>query len=246
MLSLLLTICLATVSHGGALDDKARLTAADIRSVHPDVAARVDEMQPIRNRAGSWYFPGADLTNPLAQTLIKDRIRARRDEASIRIALVYALEPENRFAWREIQAEEPSVRVAMLHGYKGLNTSQSGEILARALQDGSSSVRAEAARLVGYRNDVESLSSSLMVVLSDPSEDVRRLAVRSLGWLQVKEAFVPVSAMLQDAAPSVRVAAVRALANIDHEQARSLPAISTMKADEDLGVQRAVKRVLQP
>ncbi len=246
MLSLLLTICLSTVSHGGAVDDELRLTVADIRSAHPDVALRVDEMQPIRNRAGSWYFPGADLTNPLAQTLIKDRIRTRRDEAPIRIALVYALEPENRFAWREIETEEPSVRVAMLHGYKGLNTSQSGEILARALQDGSSSVRAEAARLVGYRNDVESLSSSLMVVLSDPSEDVRRLAVRSLGWLQVQEAFVPVSALLKDSAPSVRVAAVRALGKIDHDQARALPAISTLKVDEDPSVQRAVKRILRP
>ena len=245
MLNVLLTICFATASHGSTSDDSPLRSATTIRTEHPDIAQRVDGMQPIRNRAGSWYFPGTDLTHPLAQALIKDRIRARLDDASIRVALVYALEAENRFAWNEIQTEEPSVRVAMLHGYKSINTRESGIVLANALQDDASSVRAEAARLVGYRQNAEGLASSLMVGLTDPAEDVRRLAVRSLGWLQVQDAFEPVSALLEDADPSVRVAAVRALAKIDREKARLLPALSTLKTDENLSVQRAVNRLME-
>ena len=246
MLSVLLTMCFATVTHGGPNHDHPLRDATDIRSEHPEVSQRVDRMQPIKNRAGMWYFPGTDLTHPVAQALIKDRIRARRDDESVRVALVYALEPENRFEWSEIQTEEASVRVAMLHGYKGINTPEAGTVLVAALQDNVSTVRAEAARLAGYRNDVEGLASPLIVGLTDPAEDVRRLAVRSLGWLQVQDAFEPARALLEDVDPSVRVAAVRALAKIDREKARNLPILSTLKTDESPSVQRAVSRVVGP
>ena len=244
MLSVLLTMCMATVGHAG--DQPLRLPPSEIRAEHPEIGIRVDTMQPIRNRAGAWFFPGADLTHPFAQILIKERIRARQDEASIRVALVYALEPEHRFGWHEIASEDPAVRAAMLHGYKGLDTQESGAVLRHALQDESALVRAEAARLVGYRKEVGILSSSLLVGLTDPSEDVRRLAVRSLGWLEVKEAFLPVSGLLDDASPDVRVAVVRALAKIDIQRARALPAINALQVDQHARVQRAVKRVLQP
>ena len=246
MLSLLFTICFATTSLGIPNHDPLARSSAAIRSAHPDVAQRVDGMQPIRNRAGAWYFPGTDLTHPAAQALIKDRIRARQDDAAIRVALVYTLESENRFEWNEIQTEVPSVRVAMLHGYKGINTPEAGTVLVAALQDDVATVRAEAARLAGYRNDVEGLVPPLMVGLTDPAEDVRRLAVRSLGWHQVQDAFEPVRALLEDSAPHVRVAAIRALAKIDIERARHMPTLSKLKTDENPSVQRAATRVLGP
>ena len=246
MLSVLLTMCFATVSFGGSNHDHPVRSATVTRSERADIAQRVDGMQPIKNRAGAWYCPGTDLTHPVAQARIKDRIRARRDDASVRVALVYALEPENRFEWSEIQTEAASVRVAMLHGYKGINTPEAGAVLVAALQDDVSTVRAEAARLAGYRNDVEGLASPLMAGLADSAEDVRRLAVRSLGWLQVQDAFEPVRALLEDSDPRVRVAAVRALAKIDREKAQNLPMMSTLKTDENPSVQRAVRRVVGP
>jgi len=236
------------MASGFAADQSAELReAADtLRMEQPEISLRVDEMRPIKNRAGAWFFPGADLAKPAAQLLIQDRILSRDDEASVRVALVYALDSEHRFSWSIIESEEADVRAAMLHGYKGLNTPTSAVVLSRALQDSSADVRAEAARLAGYRSDLTDLKPHLMSGLRDESADVRQLAVRSLGWLGVADAFGPVSTLLQDPEPNVRIAAVRALGKMDLPKARALPELKALATDTEPAVQRAVRRVVQP
>jgi len=246
MMSFILTVCLAATSHAVELDTRVLLVPEDVRLAHPEIVERVSDMEPVRNRAGAWYFPGADLTHPVAQALIQERVLARQDDESVRVALVYALDAEHRFDWSVIESEESSVRAAMIHGYKGLDTQESSAVLSSALRDASPVVRAEAARLVGYRPEAAELTPVLLAGLADTSAEVRRLSVRSLGWLEAKEAFSGVSKLLDDSAPSVRIAAVRALGKIDLQRARALPKMKALEADTNPGVQRALRRVVAP
>ena len=243
MMGLVFSFCLITAGHATEWNEALRERAREIRLEAPEIAVRVDGMRPIRNRAGAWFFPGDDLTQPAAQALIQDRVLSRRDQPEVRVALVYALDSEHRFSWSSIRTEEPSVQVAMLHGYKGLDTDKATQVLSAALESASASVRAEAARLVGYRKETGGLDAFLMVGLQDASEEVRRLSARSLGWLEVQDAFLPLSRILDDANPSVRVAVVRALAKIDADRVRTLPQFQALAQDPDPGVQRAVSRV---
>ena len=237
---------LMTAAHAGGLDDVQQL-AHEVRIVDPQVATRVDHMQPVKNRAGSLYFPGADLMSPTAQLLIQDRILARKDNPEVRAALSYALNQEHRFSWAVIEQEEPLVRVAMLHGHKGLNAQDSTEVLKRALLDGDPAVRAEAVRLIGYRTEWRGLEQRLIAALQDDAPEVRRLTARSLGWLGIADGFTPLQLCLDDADPGVRAAAVRALGKIDAMSAKAMPKINQMRVqDQHPAVQRELSRVVQP
>ena len=242
----LLSLLLVAPGHAGVLTDIAD-EALQVRADHPDVALRVDQMQPMKNLAGGWYFPGPDLVGPVAQTLIQERILARRDDTPVRAALVYALEQENRFSWSNIELEEPLVRVAMIHGYKGLDTPQSAVVLGLAMNDIDASVRAEAVRLVGYRTASKGLEPALIQALQDDAAEVRKLSARSLGWLSTTDGFEPLRLLLNDQDADVRAAAVRALGKIDLTAARKLPELERLSMDgAHPSVQRAAQRIAKP
>ncbi len=247
MLTQVMLLCFLVSAPQAAMVDDVQEMARSLRSEAPDLALQIDQMQPLKNRAGGLYFPGADLMSPTGQVLIQDRILARRDGAQVRAALVYALNQDHRFPWSVIEQEVALVRTAMLHGYKGLDTQESAEVLALALADSDPGVRAEAVRLIGYRTQWDGLSQPLVAALQDDASEVRRLSARSLGWLGVREGFTPLRTLLQDPSPDVRAAAVRALGKIDMQAARSLPAFKQLSAQETHpAVQRELRRVVGP
>jgi hypothetical protein len=221
-------------------------TAAQIRMDQPEVAVRVDEMRPLKNRAGQWFFPGRDLTTPAAQVLIQDRLLDAADIPGVRVALAYALDEEHRLPWSVISEQTAVVRVALLHGYKKVETSDSTAVLNRAMQDDAAEVRAEAVRLAGYQADIGVLETRLMNGLQDADLNVRMLSARTLGWHEVREAFAPVSVLLNDPSADVRVAAVRALGKLDPVQAKSMVEIQRFAEGDHPGLQRAAKRVMKP
>ena len=68
------------------------------------------------------------------------------------------------------------------------------------------------------------------------------IKVRSLGWLQVDTARDSLASLLNDAAASVRLEAVRALGRIDADYARNLPAMRALVNDADPKVARAAAK----
>jgi HEAT repeat protein len=208
--------------------------ASSVRASHPELARQVDAMKPVLNRAGRMFFPGQQWAEPTAQLLIQDRLLTAKDDASFRVALAYALNEDHRLPWSEIEVQEEAVRVALIGNYK----KDGSAVLRLALTDESSLVRGEAARLCGYQQDSAGLGGALLPLLADDSAGIRRSAVRSLGWLDVKDAYPAIRALLVDADAQVRKASLRALDTIDPVQTRGLPELEQLKKDVDSAVAR--------
>lgn len=217
-----------------------------IRHERPQIAERVDQMEPIKNRAGQWFFPGADLTDPAAQVLIQDRLLKAVDAPAVRVALAYALDEHHRLPWDVIRTQEPELRMAMLHAYKNVASEAAVDVLASAMKDEAKMVRAEAVRLAGYLPQLGSLSQSVVTGLQDEDPSVRMMSVRALGWHEVSEAFTPVVGMLSDPDTQVRLAAIRALGKIDRERATGLTEIQRFAVGDDPALRRAVERLARP
>ena len=231
---LLFSFFFSATAMAGDFAKQVNVDASVVRASHPDLAGKVDAMKPVPNRAGKLFFPGSQWTDPNAQLLIQDRLLSAKDDLDVRVALAYALTEEYRLPWSEIATQEEAVRVALLANYKKTGSS----VLLLALSDESPLVRAEAARLSGYQEDASGLDVALIRLLSDDSADIRRSSVRSLGWLEVKEAYPGIRRLLTDTDAGIRHASLRALGNIDPEQTRVLPELEQLKLDSDPAVAR--------
>ncbi len=239
---LLLFLTLSTSAFAGDWADALRADAAEVRATSPALAERIDSLQPIRNRAGSFFFPGASLVGDAEQTLLAERLFFGTDESEVQVALAYSL--TSPVAWATIERQSESVRVALIHGYKRVPDET---VYLAAMADESSAVVSETVRLLGYAGDLKSerLTQTLIASLKHDSGEVRRLAARSIGWRGDKVAFGPLQSLLKDERPGVREAAVRALGILDPQRARSLTALTRLAQDPHPGTRRAVKKVLQ-
>jgi len=244
----LVSLLFSTQALGGDFKGDLDRDADRIRVDHPEIAARVDGMSPLKNRAGMLAFPGGDLVDPRAQVLIQDRLLDGGDDALVRTALAYALDDAHRIPWAVAAELEPKVRAALISGYKKAGDADALAAFESALQDESLVVRVEAARLIGYRPDLvsETLLQGLASALSDQEADVRRFGVRSVSWRQDPGGFDRVEPLLGDASAQVRGAAVRALGKLDRERAAALPELQALSSDADPRVKRSLKRVLSP
>ena len=74
----------------GSFTDDLRADVMQVRQENPGLVVRIDSMQPIQNRAGSAFFPGADLADEQAQRLIQHRLIFGQDEASVQVGLALA------------------------------------------------------------------------------------------------------------------------------------------------------------
>ena len=239
---LLLFLTLSTSAFASDWADVLRADAAEVRAESPAVAARIDSLQPIRNRAGNFFFPGKHLMGTAEQTLLAERLFFGDDESEIQVALAYSL--ATPVAWTTIERQSEPVRVALIHGYKRVPDES---VYLAAMGDDSSAVVSETVRLLGYAGELKSerLTQVLVASLQHESGEVRRLAARSIGWRSEQDAFGPLQSLLGDERPGVREAAVRALGLLDPKQARSLPALIRLANDPHPGTRRAVKKILQ-
>ena len=215
--------------------------AAKVRSEQPDVAAVVDSLEPMRNRAGGMYFPGGLPGSASAQVLLLDKVLHGDDPMRVRVALANGLvEPQ---PWERIAGLPIPLRVAMLEGHK---RSADPAALIAATRDSSSDVAATAVRLLGYadRGDGAAVSAALIRSLTNGSGEVRRYAARSLGWRGDAQAFEHIVPLLADDRPGVRESAVRALGRLDRERARSLRGVVGLANDPHPGTARAAAKLL--
>jgi len=239
---LLLFLTLSTSAFAGDWADGLRADAATVRAARPALAERIDSLQPIRNRAGSFFFPGADLVGDAEQTLLAERLFFGADESDVQVALAYSL--TSAVAWATIERQSEPVRVALIHGYKRVPDEA---VYMAAMNDESSAVVSETVRLLGYAGELKSarLTRVLIASLKHDSGEVRRLAARSIGWRGEQDAFGPLQPLLRDQRPGVREAAVRALGVLDPQRARALSELTRLAQDSHPGTRRAVKKVLQ-
>ncbi len=241
MTLLTLFVSLSASASDGAVSISDR--AAELRRTQPEVAAEIDSLQPIRNRAGGYFFPGDRLTESDAQALLLDRLIHGDDESDVRTAVAYALvEP---LPWSVIRHQSAPVRVALLEAHK---KSADPAALLSAVADEAPEVVSEAVRLLGYtdRTSSKRVRESLERSLVHDSGEIRRLAARSIGWRGDVESFEKVQPLLTDPRPGVREAAVRALGRLDKSRAAGLEALQVLASDNHPGTKRAVRSVMTP
>ena len=132
-------------------------TAADaVRERNPELAQHVASLQPMKNRAGKYYFPDAQLVSPDAQVLVTERLLGGDDEPAVQVALAYALDGKHRLPWTVISTQSADVRAALLSGYKKHGAIDAVEAaLSGGLADASDAVQFEAVRLLGRRPDLK-------------------------------------------------------------------------------------------
>jgi hypothetical protein len=114
-------------------------------------------------------------------------------------------------------AEDASelVRIATLRGLCDFvrNGKAGPDLLVEALVDTSPLVRAAAARYIGWTHVLEALPH-LLLMLGDPSADVRKSTVDTLGLLNSPQAIEPLLPLLEDESPAVRERATKALSGL--------------------------------
>lgn len=242
-----LTVLATAPAWAGAFEDTLLEASTKIRQEHAEIAERVDQMEPVRNRAGNFAFPGADLADTRAQTLIQHRVIFGQDDLNVRVALAFALDGQHRLPWSVVDDLPAELRGALINGYKQDGGLDAVDAFEGALTDVDSSVRAEAMRLIGYRVDTTStaITDALQAGLTDSSADIRRFAARSIAWRSETWGFDAVTPLLSDTDPGVRGAAVRALAQLDKQRAQSMPAVQALKTDDHPKVRRPIKTLFK-
>jgi HEAT repeat protein len=240
------TLLLSFNAFAGDFTSSATENALNAAQSQPELADWIQTMSPVRNRAGFFYFPTKNLVQPEAQALVLERLLRAEDDSAVRVALAYALDGSLLIPWEKIAAEsDAKVRVAMIHLTKIHKGPDSSGLLVNALQDSSTEVRAEAARLAGYVQFSPNLTTALKAHLSDAAPNVRALAARSLGWQANPEYFEAIRPLLNDPEAAVRNRALQALANIDPVKTRAMPELANLQNDSHAPLAKRAKRLAE-
>jgi HEAT repeat protein len=228
----------------GDFSEKALETAAHVEKAQPELAQWVNTLQPIRNRAGNFYFPGEALGQTDAQFLLMARLFAAKDTPEVRVSLAYALDSDTLIPWGQIAEEtDPTVRAAMIHLAKKNKSPASAELIRQALLDPAVAVRTEAARLAGYLQPNALLDTALLTALKDPTANVRAFSARSLGWQNNSSSFEAIRRLLKDPEAAVRDRALQALAAIDTPRTQKLPELAGLQKDSHPALARRAQRL---
>jgi len=240
-------LLLGLLAQQGAWANPVLPSAESVRANNPELAANIDSMTPIRNRAGMWFFPGSHLADPSTQALLLERFHKRTDSDEIRRALVHRIDQElHHFSWGEIQSEShPELRASMLHWTKREHGPRAAELLRHALEDPSPIVRREAARLVGYKPLSATLTEGLIHALEDLSSETRAMAVRSLGWQKTPDVVHLVLPLLGDADPDVVYRSLTALDNLGATSPSIVPLLEPLQNSLDERISQQARRMLQ-
>ena len=184
-----------------------------------------------------------------AAPALLERLLRTDEPAKVRVALVKLLvtngHAEDNLIGLMGAIDDPEVRLHVVHGFRRTSLDQAVAGLTLALQDPSPVVRAQAADSIGWRPDGAVMADALLGALDDPEEQPRAMVARALGWHGVEAAVEPLTLLLADEAPAVRLHALRSLDRIDSEVARRLPALDALTRDPDSKVSRVAKRIAQ-
>ncbi len=212
----------------------------------PDLAAELWSMEPRPTRAGFLRFPGGLVDKASASPILLDRLIHGGEGVGVRHALVDGIarsraDFDQAFVELMPLEEDPWVRAAYLHSLRRQPATTALALYRVGLEDSVGSVRAEAARSIGWHVDGAELSAELVSALGDSESEVRAQAARALGVLGVGEAVDPVADLLGDDDAEVRLQALHAVERLDADSAWKLA--RPMTTDNDPRVARLAVRV---
>ncbi len=205
---------------------------------------------PLRStRLGVGRFLGETVTDPRLLPLHLERLVSGGEPEEVRMGLVDLL-PRCGGDWEQAAVEllgtepSPAVRGMLVATMKqARDSSLAHEALRLGMSDAHAHVRAEAARITGWRPDGAGLADELVQRVDDEDPSVRVAAVRALGWLEVDHAYGAIRHRLGDDNATVRLRALRALERIDPDRTTALRELKSLSQDADPKVRRAAVQI---
>ena len=236
-------------AHGRPADFELLASADPIRALawrgwldHPAEARRIHLARTLPRRRGAGLANVPD--DPALAAVFLDAALHTPDDAGLRAALARqgALLARRAdlldAAWAQ---GDPVIRASLVSGLRHVPGPLAGPLLTRAASHADPVLRATALAILSARPDAATWSTALLLATSDPDPEVRRLAVRGVGWHGIATGRDAVRRALADPIPGVRLAALRALNRLDPAEARA--AAGPITTDPDPRVARAAREV---
>ena len=198
------------------------VTAALAFDPSSPAAQAVVELEPLKTRAGFYRLGGADLEHPDAPEALAWRLEHVDEPFEHKQAVARALgvcgDGEVLLSALAL-TEEPELRGPMLGGLASIEGADALAVLVAELDAPEVELRAEAARVLGYRDDG---GPALVGALDDEAPEVRAMAARGIGWSGYAPGFEPLVPLLDDSSPEVVKHADRSLDRLDAKRAAEL------------------------
>jgi HEAT repeat protein len=238
---LLTTWLLAASALAGppAVDD----AAAAARRDHPELAERIEALQPIRTRAGHTMLP-TDADPRMAPVHLALALRDDLPE-DVRIAhaRLGAEAGEPSLVRTALDAGSPAIRASLHTGLQRSQDPAAADLLVAGLDDADAGVRTVALSVLSRHATASAHVDALARAAVDANPEVRRLAVRGLGWHGSVVHTPVIERAVQDADAGVREAALGALRTVDTTRALELAPV--LLTDPDARVRRSAERLLR-
>jgi len=158
-----------------------------------------------------------DMISELKKYLEYEELKKNAARAISNIGTEKALKPLEKI----YHGGDQEMREIAVQGIKNIRSENANSILIDALEDESWRIREEAAKILGYRGDVEHIPH-LVERLEDENKYVVEAALRSVGTVDKDRALEAIKGKIDDEEPNVRIAAADALETIDIEKSARL------------------------
>jgi hypothetical protein len=244
---LLLSLLPAALAAAPLAPATAAALAAATRAA-PDTAAWVGSALPAQARNGAPIFTDPRFFTPGGLAAAAQRLAAGEDPPPVRAALAQVVVRGQALPPADVVAlfhGEPAadVRAVLVAGAADFSAADAEPFLVDALRDPAAPVRAAALRALSQHPAGAAWGRLAALSTTDADATVRALAVRHLGWSGDRGGWDLAAAALEDAAPEVRLAALRAVERLDAPRAAGLAAVQRLAADPDAAVATAARRV---
>ena len=218
--------------------------------VNQELCRDVEELNPIRTRAGHFRFVGPSAEAEHVALAFLHRLIFGNDLPEVRSAIVpncltvFERDPELAHALFDVESES-MVRTRIVSTLGRLSGPQGALLLEKAALDSSAEVREVTAALLGYRSDFDALRVTALGFVNDPSAEVRAFGVRAFGWHGQPEDFERLAPLLTDVSSRVRFQTVAALERLDDVRLRQSVMFQQLSEDSDPKVAGMVARILK-
>lgn len=210
---------------------------------NPERAMQCWTLAPGMTRNGMPRFAGENWRGPDAAPLLIERFIQGNDETETRAALIAALQytkgdwSEAVVSLFEVETEE-RVREVMADVLRYADSEAAWVGLGLAAQDESATVRSAAMRSIGSRSDGALGAQILVQAMADGHANVRAMAARSSGWLEITPNWNALRPLISDEDAEVRLHALRAMKRIDGVRTAQLSELSSLQNDANDKVRR--------
>ena len=216
----------------------------------------LESVQPRATRAGWLRIVDDTVVSETGAPWLIHQLASNPDaHPAVRVAwadaMVRALRADpHAFGWEDAWVElassdrDSKVRALLFAGMRHGDPSFAIPALKQGLTHEDPATRAAAADGLAWHPQGLMAAKALRGAFVDQDVEVRKMAATAAGYLGDAEAFTGLVALLEDADPLVRAAAIRSLERVAPDASRALPQMVDLAQDPHTQIQRAASHLL--